>query len=371
MNKNPLRIVVLGLSLSSSWGNGHATTYRALLKALAERGHDILFLERDVPWYAEHRDLTDPSYCRLAFYTGLGALDRDYRAEITQADVIILGSFVLDGIEVGEWILANARGVTAFYDIDTPVTLAAIEAGTCAYLSAEQIARYDLYLSFTSGPVLHRLASRFGARRPRVLYCSVDAQLYRPQPSVRRWDLGYLGTYSDDRQPMLELLLLEPARRAPHLRFVVAGAQYPSSIAWPANVEHIPHLAPADHPRFYSSLNWALNVTRSDMVKAGHSPSVRLFEAAACRAPIISDSWPGLEQLFTANREIVIATSADEVLQALSMPEKQRKRMAAAGQARILAQHTSPHRAAQLEGYVLPLLRHEHADAAATLQLTP
>ena len=249
----PLSIVVLGLSLSSSWGNGHATTYRALLRALAERGHDVLFLERSVPWYAAHRDLEDPPYCRLAFYESLADLARFDRA-IATADVVIVGSYVPDGVVVGERVLATARGLTAFYDIDTPVTLAALEAGTCAYLAASQIRRYGLYLSFTGGPTLRVLESRYGAPMARALYCSVDATVYRPADVPMRWHLGYLGTYSEDRQPALERLLLEPARRAPSLRFVVAGPQYPETIAWPENVERIAHLGPGEHVEFYSSL---------------------------------------------------------------------------------------------------------------------
>jgi hypothetical protein len=104
-----VKLVVLGLSLSSSWGNGHATTYRALLKAFAERGHDILFLERDVPWYAAHRDL-DPDFCRLAFYDASPTSSAG-EAQIAQADAVIVGSYVPDGVAVGEWVLANAGGV--------------------------------------------------------------------------------------------------------------------------------------------------------------------------------------------------------------------------------------------------------------------
>jgi spore maturation protein CgeB len=288
MKERPLRIVVLGLSISSSWGNGHATTYRALLKGLNARGHEILFLERDVPWYAANRDLLEPAYCRLELYPHLGALRR-YAPQIAGADAVLVGSFVPDGIEVGDWVLANARGVTAFYDIDTPATLASIEDGTCEYLAAEQISRYDIYLSFTSGPTLRRLTTRYAARSARALYCSVDIGMYSPRRAAAKWDVGYLGTYSRDRQSTLERLLLEPARRMPHLRFVVAGAQYPPSLTWPSNVDRIAHVAPGDHAAFYSSLRWALNLTRADMIKAGHSPSVRLFEAAACGTPIISD----------------------------------------------------------------------------------
>ncbi len=348
-----MRLAVLGLSLSSSWGNGHATTYRALLKAFAARGHDILFLERDVPWYATQRDLTNPDYCRLAFYSAVADLTA-WRDEIARADAVIVGSYVPDGVEVGQRVQATARGVTAFYDIDTPVTLAKLARGDHEYLSPELIAGYDVYLSFTGGPTLGFIEARYGSPAARPLYCSVDAERYRPLEGPRRWDLSYLGTYSSDRQPVLERLLIAPARAAPGLRFAVAGPQYPDDIEWPPNVERIEHVAPADHPAFYAASRYTLNVTRDDMVRAGWSPSVRLFEAGACACPVISDVWDGLDQLFVPDREIVLATGRDDVLDALhDGDEASRDAMAAAARGRVLALHTAEHRAAELERWLV------------------
>jgi spore maturation protein CgeB len=345
-----MKLVVLGLSLSSSWGNGHATTYRALLRAFAERGHEVLFLERDVPWYAAHRDLPDPGFCRLEFYADTADLQRCWGAAVRGADAVIVGSYVPDGIEVGRWAQSVAQGVVAFYDIDTPVTLAALAAGTAEYVSPETIPRYDLYLSFTGGPALGELEQRYGAPAARALYCSVDADAYRPLPIKPRWDLSYLGTYSPDRQPTLERLLLEPARRAPELRFCVAGPQYPNDIAWPANVERLDHVAPSEHPAFYAASRFTLNVTRADMIAAGFSPSVRLFEAAACGAPIISDVWEGIDSLLQPGSEIVLAETTEAVLGVLrDVPENRRVAQAQAARARILAAHTASHRAAELE----------------------
>jgi len=343
----PMDIVVLGLSLSSSWGNGHAVTFRALLKALAERGHRILFLERETPWYAAHRDLQDPDYCRLAFYDGLEDLER-FAAEIRTADAVIVGSYVPEGVAVGDWVRRTAEGVAAFYDIDTPVTLARLERGDREYLAPEQIAGYDVYFSFTGGPTLERIERDFGSPAARALYCSADPGFYRPLKAERRWDLSYLGTYSDDRQPVLERLLIEPARRLPHRRFVVAGPQYPDTIEWPGNVERIEHVPPADHPAFYAASRFTLNTTRADMVAAGWSPSIRLFEAAACAAPIISDVWEGIDSLFEPGSEIVLATGADEVVAALEDPADA-CRMGLAARARVLAGHTPSHRAQTVE----------------------
>ena len=347
-----MKLVVLGLSLSSSWGNGHATTFRALLESFAARGHDILFLERDVPWYRDQRDLNNPSYCRLEFYSELGDLKR-WRTEIAQADAVMVGSYVPQGVEVARWVQATARGATAFYDIDTPVTLAKLERGDFEYLSPEVIPGYDVYLSFTGGPTLRRIEQRYGSPAARALYCSADAARYQPLDVPARWDLSYLGTYSDDRQPTVEKLLNATARALPHRRFCVAGPQYPESIDWPANVERIDHIPPADHPAFYAASRFTLNVTRADMIEAGWSPSVRLFEASACATPVISDVWEGLSDLLEPGREIVLARCTEDVIAALEgMSDARARAIGEAARRRVLAAHTAEHRAAELQQHL-------------------
>jgi spore maturation protein CgeB len=350
-----LRFCFIGLSITSSWGNGHATTYRALLAALAERGHEVTFLERDVPWYAQNRDLPAPAFCRVELYRSVDELKSRLAGEVRDADVVIVGSYVPNGIAVGEWVLATARGLSAFYDIDTPVTARRLAAGECEYLTPELAGRYPLYLSFTGGPLLEELGCRYAAHAE-PLYCAVDPALYEPPALPRRWDLGYLVTYSADRQPGLERLLIEPARRRPELRFAVAGTQYPDSIAWPPNVERIMHVAPGEHRTFYGRQRYTLNITRADMVRAGWSPSVRLFEAAASGVPIISDPWDGLEAFFTPGREILLSRSPEETLSILyELGEKERLLVAARARQRVLAEHTARHRAVTLEGYLQSL----------------
>ncbi|HEX4765233.1 MAG TPA: glycosyltransferase [Lichenihabitans sp.] len=350
MSPTSIRLVVLGLSLSSSWGNGHATTYRALLEAFVARGHHVTFLERDVPWYAgAHRDLAAPAFCDLILYADRAELAR-HGDLIRDADAVIVGSYVPEGVAVGAWAQATAAGPVAFYDIDTPVTLGKLAAGEEDYLSAALIPRYDVYFSFSGGPILERIERRYGSPAARALYCAVDEAVYLPFDAPPRWDLSYLGTYSADRQPVLETLLIEPARRAPHLRFVVAGPLYPPGIDWPANVDRLEHVPPADHPGFYARSRYTLNVTRADMVEAGFSPSVRLFEAAACGTPIISDVWAGIETIFEPASEILLARTADDVLGMLTHPdERRRRRIGAAGRARVLLQHSAPRRAETLE----------------------
>ena len=345
-----MHLVILGLSITSSWGNGHATTYRALVRQLAARGHDVLFLERDLPWYADNRDMPRPAGARAELYDSVAALRDRFAGDVRDADAVIVGSYVPEGIQVGEWVTSAARGVTAFYDIDTPVTLAKLANGGADYISKALIPKYDIYLSFTGGPTLERLEREFGARMARPLYCSVDPEHYAPESAEPSWDLGYLGTYSDDRQPMLTQLMLEPARGLRDHRFVVAGPQYPADIAWPHNVERITHLPPRAHKGFYNAQRYTLNITRADMVRAGWSPSVRLFEAAACGTPIISDWWDGLDEFFEPGREILIARSARDTEEYLhDVPAAERAQVGARARARVLANHTAAHRAEELE----------------------
>ena len=288
----------------------------------------------------------------MSLYEGVSDLDA-HREAIAGADAVIVGSFVPDGIAVAERVQRWARGLTVYYDIDTPVTLAALERDDCAYVSAAVLPGFDLMLSFTAGPTLRRMETRFGVRRALGFYCAVDPERYHPTGAARRWDLGYLGTYSDDRQPAVQRLLIEAARRAPHKRFVVAGPQYPAAIDWPENVERIEHLSPDAHPDFYSACGWTLNITRTDMIRAGWSPSVRLFEAAACGCPIVSDRWNGIEDVLAPDTEIVLASTTEDVLARLDWSEPRRIALAAAGRARILSAHTAAHRAEQLEASIV------------------
>jgi spore maturation protein CgeB len=347
-----MNVVILGLSITSSWGNGHATTYRALVRALAERGHRVQFLERDVEWYASNRDLPESPSWQTTLYDSLDALHASADA-VRAADVVIVGSYVPDGPQVIDWVMDVARGTRAFYDIDTPVTLDALARGTCQYIRQDQVAAFDVYLSFTGGRILQRLERKFGARLARPLYCAVDPDRYHPTGEVLQWHLGYLGTYSPDRQPGLNLRLVEPARRWSGGRFVVAGPQFPEALDWPPNVERIEHLSPPDHPSFYCAQRFTLNVTRSAMVDAGHSPSVRLFEAAACGTPIISDPWTGLDEFFEPGTEILVTRSAEDTLAYVrDLPDADRAAIASRARARVLSSHTAAHRAEELEQHL-------------------
>ncbi len=348
-----MKLVVYGLSITSSWGNGHATTYRALLRALARRGHRILFIEKDVEWYRSHRDMPDPGFCTVQLYESWAQDEATLLAAAADADAILVGSYFADATEASRALFAQARCPVLFYDIDTPITLAALRAeGRIAYLDAVDIPHYAAYLTFTGGPVLQELERRFGAKKAVALFCSVDPDLYRPSALRTEFqaDLSYLGTYAADRQIKLLRLLDEPASLLPTASFLVAGPLYPSDTRWRSNVRHLDHVAPADHPAFYSSSRFTLNLTRDDMVQAGHSPSVRLFEASACGAAILSDDWAGLSDLLTPGEEILLPKDSAEVADMLQhLTDGERVRIGANARIRILAEHTAAHRAVELE----------------------
>ncbi|MDB5037683.1 MAG: hypothetical protein JWQ35_1211 [Bacteriovoracaceae bacterium] len=350
MADDKLKIVFCGLSITSSWGNGHATTYRSLVRELTRKGHDVLFLERDQPWYAKNRDVGISSLGRVRLYSSLSELIVRFSEDIQTADAVIVGSYVPDGVSIGNWVLSKAGGVRVFYDIDTPVTLAAVASNSCKYISKDLISKYDLYLSFTGGPLLQKIENVWGSPKARAFYCSIDVEQYYPEHRTPKWDLGFLGTYSPDRQATLERLLLDPARILKDSRFVVAGAQFPENIQWGDNIERIAHLAPPEHRHFYNSQKFTLNTTRREMRRTGYSPSIRLFEAAACGTVIVSDPWTGLDEFFEPDEEILIARTSKEVQRILTkMGDDQRREIGINARHRVLSEHSSVRRTAELE----------------------
>jgi spore maturation protein CgeB len=347
-------LLVIGLSLSSSWGNGHAPTFRGLLRALHDRGWSVTFFERDVEWYRSNRDLSNPDFCDLRLYGEWADVESDVHAAARAAEAILVGSLVPNGAEIIDWLVPRARPLF-FYDIDTPITLVELRrARQTEYLRADQIPLFETYFSFAGGPALDELERLWGARHAEALYCGVDTTVYRPAPADPRFEcaLSYMGTYTADRQPAIEELLFEPARLRPHERFLLAGAQFPPMDV-PPNVEHQVHIYPRDHAAFYCSSQATLNLTREAMRRYGWAPSTRMFEAAACGACMISDTWPGLDQLFAPESEILLAETRYDVLAQLDgLSAVRRASIGAAARARVLRDHTYERRAAQVEAAI-------------------
>jgi spore maturation protein CgeB len=347
-----MKFAIFGLTVSSSWGNGHATLWRGLINALTRHGHEVVFFERDVAYYAENRDLHElGDGARLVLYPDWASILETARGVVGLSDVAIVTSYCPDGAVASDLVLAEAPELAVYYDLDTPVTLARIEAGeTVPYLPAYGLSDFDLVLSYTGGEALNELSRKLGARRTAPLYGHVDPAEYRPRSPTEafRADLSYIGTFAADRQARLEELFIEPARLRPMMRFVLAGACYPQEFPWTQNIFFVRHLPPHEHPRFYSSSRLTLNITRRDMAAMGFCPAGRLFEAAACGVPVLSDWWPGLDSFFEPGKEIFIANSSVEALTTLDLHSEPLRRVGIAARARVLAEHTSEHRARQL-----------------------
>lgn len=345
-----MKLVIFGLTLSSSWGNGHATLWRGLCKWLVRQGHKVTFFERDVPYYARHRDLTNPEGYILRLYSDWNEVRSEAIHILRDADAAIVTSYCPDAQEASNLVLSSAA-VRVFYDLDTAVTLEKLRLdGHVDYIPQQGLSGFDLVLSYVGGRALDDLKRSLGARKVAPLYGSVDPELHQPVPKSDRYnsDLSYLGTYAADRQRTLEELFLKPAHRLSQKKFLLGGAQYPEDFPWSENVWFVRHVPPHEHPAFYSSSRTTLNVTRAAMANVGYCPSGRLFEAAACETPIVSDSWEGIDQFFAPGREVLIAESQEDVVDALSLSERELRRVGKAARERVLSSHTAEHRTREL-----------------------
>jgi spore maturation protein CgeB len=362
-----VKITVFGLTISSSWGNGHATPYRAIFRALHGMGHEVHFFEKDVPYYRSRRDFESCDYCTLRLYSDWPQVRRLALQTANESDVVIAASYVPEGRRICAEILDLSRPLLVFYDLDTPITLQGVKNSTVEYLHSSQLAAFDLVLSFTGGDVLRELDEGYGARIVRPLYGCVDPDIYaRVEPSAEFiCDLSYMGTFAPDRQEKLGELFLEPARRHPSKRFLLAGPLYPADWQWPDNIRKMEHVAQQEHPRFYSSSRITLNITRGEMARNGWCPSGRFFEAAACGTPLITDAWEGLEDFFDLERDLRVVASAKDVEDALALPDGELRILAQQARERTLEEHTGQVRAAQLLQYL------EEAQSVSFNQIAP
>jgi spore maturation protein CgeB len=347
-----LHIAVFGLSVSSAWGNGHATLWRGLIAALDALGHSVVFFEKDVPYYAAHRDLHAlPGRSRLVLYRELEDVEAEARAVLRTCDAAMVTSYCPDAHRAAEWVLASGAACRAFYDLDTPVTLERARLGEdVPYVPPSGLAAFDLVLSYTGGRALDGLRRQLGARNVVPLYGSVDPDVHRPAPPKPEWISGcsYLGTYSADRQEALDALFLAPARARADLRFVLGGSMYPEGFPWSENLWHVAHVAPGDHPSFYGSAPITVSVTRRAFAELGHCPSGRLFEAAACGTPVLSDRWEGIDAFFRPGSEILLARTTEDALSALALDRSELAAIGRRARERTLDEHNNHARAREL-----------------------
>jgi spore maturation protein CgeB len=347
-----MKIVIFGLSVSSSWGNGHATIWRGLIREFVNRGHTIIFFEKDVPYYAFNRDLTELSGMELELYSEWNEIQTKAAHALSKADVAIVTSYCPDALIASELIQNSKVKLSVFYDLDSPVTLSKVEKGEMLfYIGPAKLSQYDLVLSFTGGIALEKLKTVLGAKVVVPLYGCADPLTHKPSQAQSHYsgDLSYLGTYAQDRQDTLERLFIEPARNYSKGRFVIGGSQYPPDFPWLSNIYFVQHIIPSEHSAFYCSSSFTLNVTRKAMASMGYCPSGRLFEAAVCEVPIISDFWEGLDNFFTPGEEILVAEDWRDVLECLNISAEKRAKIGSEARKRALSNHTAAVRAAELE----------------------
>ncbi len=345
-----MKFVIFGLTISSSWGNGHATIWRGLCRALIADGHDIVFFEKDVPFYENTRDLQALPGGKLVLYPDWDGVLPLARTELEDADVAIVTSYCPDAT-AAERVMLDSRALHVFYDLDTSVTLSQIRTGGKPdYIGPRGLADYDLVLSFTGGKALDALRLELGARAVAPLYGHVDPSVHKPSIPVEQYraDLSYIGSFAEDRQSSLQRLLIAAALARQNRTFLIAGPGYPQDFPWADNIYSMRHLPPGEHPAFFSSSRLTLNLTRKSMAEMGWCPSGRLFEAAACGAPIISDIWEGIDSFFVPGREILLARDTPDVVAALDGTDGELERMAKAARDRTLSEQTSEHRAKEL-----------------------
>jgi spore maturation protein CgeB len=347
-----MKLVIFGLTVSSSWGNGHATLWRGLCRSLTRLGHKVVFFEKDVPYYAANRDVSEIPNADLILYDAWDAVRHRAKTELADADAAMVTSYCPDGIEATDLVLDAVGIARTFYDLDTPVTLSKVQAKEpLTYIGPRGLGEFDLVLSYTGGGALEKLQSQLGARRVAPLYGHVDPEVHCPVAPMPNYasDLSYLGTYAADRQASLQRFFTDPASLRPEQRFLIGGAQYPVDFPWKPNIHFVRHLPPREHPAFFSSSRLTLNVTRQAMAEMGWCPSGRLFEASACGVPVLSDDWEGLDRFFTPGSEILIARTTEDAVAALDLSDLELNRIARASRERTLAEHTSEHRARELE----------------------
>lgn len=350
-----MKLVIFGLTITSSWGNGHATLWRGLCKALAKRGHEIVFFERDVHYYAGARDFENQPGIHVVLYPDWENVRTLAAREVRDADAVVVTSYCPDAVAATRLAETEARGLRVFYDLDTPVTLSRLRSNQpVGYIGSDGLASFGLVLSFTGGATLDDLTALLGARRVAPLYGHVDTDTHAPSTPQQHYKaaLSYLGTYAADRQGILEQTFVEPARQRHGQRFLIAGAQYPAEFPWSNNIYFVRHLPPSEHAAFFSSSRLTLNVTRASMAENGWCPSGRLFEAAACRTAILSDPWPGLDAFFTPGSEILITSGAADTLAAMDIDDSELARIARAARERVFEEHTSEKRAREFEQLV-------------------
>jgi spore maturation protein CgeB len=353
--KPGLKIAFYGSSLVSSYWNGAATYYRGILQALALRGHKIVFYEPDAFDRQKHRDIPDPDWARVAVYPATEAGVYAALEEGKSADVLVKASGVGAFDELLEREILTLRdrmGSRAiFWDVDAPATLERMAADENDPFR-DLVSRYDFVLTYGGGdPVASRYRS-FGAQECVPIYNALDPETHRPAPPDPAFEssLGFLGNRLPDREARVHEFFFGPASKLPHRQFVLGGAGWDRDVPELANVRYIGHVYTRQHNAFNCTPQAVLNVSRESMARFGFSPATRVFEAAGAGACILTDEWEGIDFFFEPDREILVASSGEEVAALLdSLTPERARSIGDAALKRALAEHTYDRRAGMVD----------------------
>jgi len=361
-----VKIFVIGSSITSSYWNGAATYYRGIYKHIAALSHEITFAEPDVYGRQQRRDAESYHYVESVIYSTPKDLPRVLdRAQ--SADLIIKHSGVGADDELLEREIAlnvNDEGLRAFWDVDAPATLARVEENPQDSFRS-LIPEYDLILTYGGGPSVMEHYRRLGAKSCYPIYNALDPETHypvSPDPALA-CDLVLVANRLPDREKRVNEFFLAAARLAPDLRFILGGEGWGDK-ALPKNVRWIGHVGTGDHNRVNCSARMVLNLNRDSMANVGFSPPTRVFEAAGTASCLITDAWAGIDTFFNPGKEILIASSAEEIVQLIrNTSSQQAQQIGAAMRMRALNSHTYAQRATAVHE-ILSLIR-SHTGAAA------
>jgi spore maturation protein CgeB len=348
-----MKIAFFGSSLVSAYWNGAATYYRGIIRALADRGHQVTFYEPDAYDRQEHRDIPDPPWAEVVVYpnaedAALAALEAARGSDIV---VKCSGVGVFDELLEREVLnLRDGRTSPIYWDVDAPATLDRIGADESDPFR-ECIPQYDLILTYGGGDPVVDGYSAWGARQVEPIYNALDPLTHHPVACDDRFsgDLGFLGNRLPDREARVEEFFLQPAAALPERRFLIGGSGWGDK-EMPPNVNYLGHVYTRDHNAFNCSPTAVLNINRASMARYGFSPPTRVFEAAGAGACLITDHWDGIEQFLEPEREVLVVRSGDELAELVdTLPPERACDIGQAALQRVLGEHTYAHRVERLE----------------------
>lgn len=339
-----MKIAFWGSSLVSAYWNGAATYYRGILRALAQRGHEIAFYEPDAYDRQKHRDIDDPDWAHIVVYNpgDMGEVERCLGTS-AKSDVVVKASGV--GV-LDEFLEARISGLgdstcRVFWDVDAPATLERLAANPHDPFGPA-LPRFNLVLTYGGGTRVTEEYQQRGARACHAIYNAFDPDVHFPALPDHRFagDLSFLGNRLPDREARVEEFFLRAAQLTPSKRFVLGGSGWHDKPV-PPNVNYVGHVYTADHNAFNCSARAVLNISRDSMARYGFSPATRVFEAAGAAACLITDEWEGIETFLLPEKEILVARSGAEVAKIVGelTPDRARS-IGEAARKRVLTEHT-------------------------------